>query len=145
MRHGFGHNKRMLVERHGISDRSDKNEVNRKSTLSFICDIVEWVDLRTISSLDFQEFLPFWWPCDNTSSGGEIKLGLEEPDHYCSWKESHSPVELIWLMCEVLLKLSRHCKELKEISNEWIYRREWIGWEEKENFSGGACSHETNF
>lgn len=60
MRHGFGHNKRMLVERHGISDRSDKNEVNRKSTLSFICDIVEWVDLRTISSLDFQEFLPFW-------------------------------------------------------------------------------------
>ena len=50
----------MLVEIHGLSERSDKNEVNRKSILSFICDIVEWVDLRTMSSLDFQEFLPFW-------------------------------------------------------------------------------------
>ena len=116
----------MLAEIHSISERSDKSEVNGKSILSFTCDIVEWVDLRTMSSLDFSRVASFLVTCGNTRSGEEIKLGLEEPNHYCSRKEGHPPGELIRLMCEVLLKLSRHYKELEEISNKWVYQRELI-------------------
>ena len=49
-----------LVEMYNISEGPDQNEVNRKSTLSSICDIVVWVDPKKMSRLDFQELLPSW-------------------------------------------------------------------------------------
>ena len=46
-------------QRYIVFQKGLTSKVNRKSTLSFTCDIVEWVDLRTMSSLDFSRVASF--------------------------------------------------------------------------------------
>lgn len=48
------------LEMYNISEGPDQNGVNRKSTLSSICDIVGWVDPKKMPRLDFQNLLPSW-------------------------------------------------------------------------------------